>query len=280
MKKILILILTLFISSASHANNFSKFISNIVPGDGLTEASIELNDDNSVDLEILGLRDISLRENSNLFTQFSLHTQEINNNDRYIGNLGFGYRKLTSDKSNMFGINLFYDDDFRADHKRGSVGIELKGAYLDFTANSYHKLTNQEIYKGTKEQVLSGYTFNLASQVPYAPWAKINWQNYTWDNEKSPENTEGNTLSLETQLTPSIELTLKNDFSDNTGVDDEFTYGIAYVYPPREDSKSTLDGFSSLAFEKQNVEKKLREKVRRENNLTVEIQGAVIITSK
>ena len=41
-----------------------------------------------------------------------------------------------------------------------------------------------------------------------------------------------------------------------------------------------LDGFSDSAFEKENMEKKLREKVRRENNLTVEIQGAVVVTSK
>jgi hypothetical protein len=37
---------------------------------------------------------------------------------------------------------------------------------------------------------------------------------------------------------------------------------------------------SDLAFEKANVEEKLKEKVRRSNNLTVEIQGAVIVTSK
>jgi len=35
-----------------------------------------------------------------------------------------------------------------------------------------------------------------------------------------------------------------------------------------------------LAFVKENMEDKLKEKVRRNNNLVVEIQGAVIITSK
>ena len=37
---------------------------------------------------------------------------------------------------------------------------------------------------------------------------------------------------------------------------------------------------SDLAFEKENVEKKLKDKVRRSNSLAVEIQGAVIVTSK
>ena len=35
-----------------------------------------------------------------------------------------------------------------------------------------------------------------------------------------------------------------------------------------------------MAFVKENMEDKLKEKVRRNNNLVVEIQGAVIITSK
>ena len=68
--------------------------------------------------------------------------------------------------------------------------------------------------------------------------------------------------------------------SDNTGVDDEFTSKLTYIYPPREDGKSMQDGFSNVAFEKENVEKKLKEKVKRNNNLTVEVQGSIIVTSK
>ena len=45
--------------------------------------------------------------------------------------------------------------------------------------------------------------------------------------------------------------------------------------------KTLQDGFiANAAFEKENVEKKLKDKVRRSNNLVVEIQGAVIVTSK
>ena len=272
-----IFLLTALPSNASE--NVSSFFSNLIPGEGLTEASIEINEDDNPDLEILAVRDIDSSENSNLFTQFSLHSQEINNHDRYIGNLGLGYRKLSDDKSSMYGFNIFFDNDIEANHQRGSIGFELKGAYLDLVANSYHKLTNQEVYKGTREQVLSGYTIDLASQIPYSPWAKINWQNYNWENEKSTEDTEGNTLALEAYLTRSLQLVLKNDFSDNTGVDDEFTYKLAYFYPPRQ-TTSMQDGLSDVAFEKENMETKLKEKVRRENNLTVEIQGSVIVTSK
>ena len=280
MKRLFIYIFFILFFSNSYAKDVSEFFNNLIPGEGLTEASIQINEDDNPDLEILALREIESTNNSNLFTQFSIHTQETNGHNRLIGNLGLGYRKLSEDESSMMGINVFLDNDFNAGHQRGSVGFELKGANLDLTANSYHKISNMEVHKGTEEQVLSGYTINLASQVPYAPWAKINWQNYSWENEKASSDTEGNSIALEAYLTPSVQLEFKNDMSDNSGVDDEFTSKLTYIYPPREDGKSMQDGFSNVAFEKENVQKKLKEKVKRNNNLTVEVQGSIIITSK
>ena len=280
MKRLFIYIFVLLFFSNSYAKDVSEFFNNLIPGEGLTEASIQINEDDNPDIEILALRDIESTNNSNLFTQFSLHTQETNGHNRLIGNIGLGYRKLSHDKSNVVGVNLFLDNDFNAGHQRGSVGFELKGANLDLTANSYHKITNMEVYKSTEEQVLTGYTINLASQIPYAPWAKINWENYSWENEKASSDTEGNSLALEAYLSPSVQLELKNDMSDSSGIDDEFTSKLTFIYPPREDGKSMKDGFSNVAFEKENVQKKLKEKVKRNNNLTVEVQGSIIVTSK
>ena len=280
MKRLFIYIFVLLFFSNSYAKDVSEFFNNLIPGEGLTEASIQINEDDNPDIEILALRDIESTNNSNLFTQFSLHTQETNGHNRLIGNIGLGYRKLSHDKSNVVGVNLFLDNDFNAGHQRGSVGFELKGANLDLTANSYHKITNMEVYKSTEEQVLTGYTINLATQIPYAPWAKINWENYSWENEKASSDTEGNSLALEAYLSPSVQLELKNDMSDNSGIDDEFTSKLTFIHPPREDGKSMKDGFSNVAFEKENVQKKLKEKVKRNNNLTVEVQGSIIVTSK
>ena len=272
--------LALFISNKAFSENISEIFSNLIPGEGITEASIQINEDDNPDLEILAVRDISSEEFSNLFSQISLHTQEINTTDRLITNLGIGYRKLNDDKSNMFGINSFIDYDLEG-HTRGSIGLELKGATLDLTANSYHKLTNMEIVDGTEEQVLSGYEINLTSQVPYMPWSTLNWQNYGWENEKASKDTEGNKLSWEMLLSPTVQFDVTGDFSDNSAIDDEYSYKLSFIYPPREHKKTLQDGFlASTAFEKGNVEKKLKEKVRRSNNLTVEVQGSIIITSK
>ena len=272
--------LLVIVSNKAFSENISEIFSNLIPGEGITEASIQINEDDNPDLEVLAVRDISSEEFSNLFSQISLHTQEINSSDRLITNLGIGYRQLNDDKSSMFGINSFIDYDLEG-HTRGSVGFELKGATLDLTANSYHKLTNMEVVDGTEEQVLSGYEINLSSQIPYMPWATLNWQNYGWENEKASADTEGNKLSFEALLSPTIQFDATGDYSDTSGVDDEYTYKLSFIYPPREHKKTLQDGFlASTAFEKENVEKKLKEKVRRSNNLTVEVQGSIIITSK
>jgi hypothetical protein len=263
-----------------NAKDVSEFFSNLIPGEGLTEASIQINEDDNPDIEILAFRDLNSDEYSNTFTQFSLHTQESNGHDRIIGNLGFGYRKLSDDKSNIFGVNVFLDNDFEAEHRRGSIGLEAKGAYLDLSANSYHALTKSKTYKGSAEEVLSGHTINLASQIPYAPWAKLNLQSYSWENVKASTDTKGYTLGIESYLTPSLAFELKNDYNDNASVDDELTYKLTYIYPPRSDGKSMQDGLSKLAFEKQNMESKLKDKVKRDNNIVIEIQGSVIVTSK
>ena len=295
MKRLSIILMLIFFASASYAdikkkqvidltnrilNNASGGASSIIPGEGVTEASIQINEDDNPDLEILVVRDISASEFSNLFSQLSLHTQEINSSDRLITNLGIGYRQLSEDKSSMFGLNSVVDYDLEG-HVRGSVGFEAKGAMFDVTANSYHKWTTMEVVDGTEEQVLSGYEINISSQIPYMPWATFNWQNYGWEKDEATNNTEGNMLSLETMLSPTVQFDVSGDYSDNSGVDDEYNAKLSFVYPPRDYKKTLEDGFiASTAFEKGNVEKKLKEKVRRSNNLAVEIQGAVIVTSK
>ncbi len=275
-----ILFFTIFVSNQALSENVSEMFSNLIPGEGITEASIQINEDDNPDFEILAVRDISADEMSNLFSQFSLHTQEINSDNRFITNFGIGYRALNEDKTSMAGINTFFDYDLEG-HARASIGLELKASLLDFTANSYHKLTNMEVIDGTEEQVLSGHEINLASQVPYMPWSKINWQNYYWENEKASVDTKGNQLSWEMLFSPTVQFDIIGDFSDTSSVDDEYSYKLSFVYPPRDNQKTLKDGFlSDLAFEKENVERKLKEKVRRSNNLTVEVQGSIIITSK
>ena len=64
MKKVLIILISYLMISTSHADDVSKkvseYISNIIPGEGLTETSIKLNDkdEDQIKFSILGLRNI------------------------------------------------------------------------------------------------------------------------------------------------------------------------------------------------------------------------------
>jgi hypothetical protein len=287
--KIFLTLLCLIITTVANAdvasqalNKVSEKISNLIPGEGITEVSLDYNDgdEDQLNFSILGVRDIETTDNSNFFTQFSLMNQEINSSGRIIGNIGLGYRKLSEDKNFMFGANTFYDIDLTDGQDRLGLGIEARGSILDFNANRYQKISNSEIVDGDREQVLSGWDYNLTSQIPRAPWARINLNGYEWETEKGSQNQKGNIYSLELDVTNSVEIVASLDQSDLNGIDDETSININFVYPPKDKIMVMSDGLSNEMFEKRNMEEKLKEKVKRRNKLVMEIQGSVVVTKK
>ena len=260
-------------------DKLTTFITNTISGEGLTEFSIEFPDNEDVEIQYLNFKELKTDEFGNTFSQLSFNTQEINDDTRYIINYGFGKRFLDNDKSMMTGMNLFFDYDLEG-HARTSLGLEAKASMLDFTANYYLGLTGTEAINGTNEKVLDGYELNLASQVPFMPWATVNYQNYDFKKDKAAENTAGNIVSLEMRLTPNIQFEASRNFISVSGIEDEDSYKIMYYSPPRNET-SMQDGFiSSNIFEKENMEDKLLESVRRRNNMTIEVQGSVILTKQ
>ena len=284
MKIFISIIISSLIAFNANAENISQKLSNfldeLIPGEGVTDVSIQVHEEDNPDIEILTNRSLDKSDDSNRFIQLSLHTQETNNKDRLITNLGYGYRELTDDNSLMYGANAFIDIESEG-HMRASLGLEAKGKILDLNANFYEAISGKEKVGGVNEEVLSGYQLNLATQMPYMPWSTLNIQNYYFENIKASNDTEGNKISLEMNLTPTLQFDISQDFSDTTGVDDETDFKLSLRYPPTENKPNLQDGFiSNVAFEKANMKDKLVQKVRRDNNLTVEIQGAVILTKK
>ena len=114
MKKILLVsFLVLFTSnlSADVSNNISQYISNLIPGEGDTEVSIDLRENNKPDYSILTVREIEKTENGNFFSQLSLFNTEKDNDERIVANIGLGKRSLSQDNTLMSGFNVFLDYD-------------------------------------------------------------------------------------------------------------------------------------------------------------------------
>jgi len=95
MKKIILVFSFLLVSFSSQAEDItnkisettSGYISNLIPGEGTTEVSIQLRENFKPDFSILGVRELDRTDSENTFIQFSLFNTERLNKERYIGNL-------------------------------------------------------------------------------------------------------------------------------------------------------------------------------------------------
>ena len=292
MKKILLsIVATLFFTAVNAdvkgqalskaSKKFSQYIIGAIPGEGITEFDIKLSDkdDNDPQFNLLILRDLYKQERSNFFTQVSLHTQDVGvSNLRYIGNFGLGYRMLTDDKNYMLGTNIFYDADLQKPHSRASIGLEAKAGILDFNFNKYYSASLQEVADERKEQSLGGMDYTISSQTPYMPWMKFNFTGYIHEADIAANDTKGRKYESEMNINPSLVLSVEHDKSGNDA-DDVSSMTIRFVYPPQNSNPTLADGFiSSEKFYAKDMTKTLSEKVKRNNNLVIETQGAVIIT--
>ena len=270
------IILYLFLTSMVYADvskNVSEYVSNLIPGNGHTEVSIDLRENNKPDYSILGVREILEIDSGNIFTQFSLFNTEQNNSERIIGNLGIGSRKLLNSDTLMIGMNAFIDQDFNESHKRGSFGFEVRNSVLDFNGNMYRSLQDT-----TEEIILDGWDYRLAGQVPYVHWSKLFINGYEWDGVLR-EDIKGMKIGSEMVLSPISILELAYDDKDKKGLEDEWYAKIQFIYPPKNNGPTALEGISDLAWkENKDMSGELLSKVQRNNKIMIEFKGSSTIS--
>ena len=275
-KTLISIILYLFLTSMVYADvskNVSEYVSNLIPGNGHTEVSIDLRENNKPDYSILGVREILEIDSGNIFTQFSLFNTEQNNSERIIGNLGIGSRKLLNNDTLMIGMNAFIDQDFNESHKRGSFGFEVRNSVLDFNGNMYRSLQDT-----TKEIILDGWDYRLAGQVPYVHWSKLFINGYEWDGVLR-EDIKGMKIGSEMVLSPISILELAYDDKDKKGLEDEWYAKIQFIYPPKNNGPTAMDGISDLAWkENKDMSGELLSKVQRNNKIMIEFKGSSTIS--
>ena len=271
MKKFLIVIISLFfLASASNADVISEYISNLIPGDGDTEVSIDLRENYSPDYSILMVRELSSDTNENTFTQLSLFNTEKNSDDRIVANLGLGKRFLSEDKFSMTGVNAFVDYDDEG-NLRSSIGFEMRNAVLNFAFNNYFGLDDAD-----GERVLDGYDMRLASQIPYIHWADLFVNSYSWEGEKR-NDVDGLMIGSELSLSPNLNFEIAYDDKDRAGLDDEYYVKLMFVHPPRN-GPTLSDGINGDMWRKQtDMSDQMLTKVKRNNKIFVEFSGSASI---
>ena len=284
MKKILILILTLFITSVANADvigqslskaseKISEYTIGLIPGEGHTEVSIDLRESSKPDYSILAVRELLKLDSGNIFTQFSIFNTEHANKEKIIGHFGLGSRKLFNDNTMLVGFNTFLDNDFNEDHRRASIGFELRNSVLDFHSNIYKG------YQDTQdERVLDGWDYRLASQVPYLHWSKVFINHYEWDGILR-DDIKGTKMGSEMILTRSLNFEIAYDDKDKKGLEDEWYAKILFVHPPRDNGPTAMDGISQVAWkENKDMSGELLSKVKRNNKIMIEFKGSATIS--
>ena len=137
MKNLFIFFIFLLFSTAGNADikgsvlsktsdKISEYTIGLIPGEGYTEASIDLREHSKPDYSILAVRELLKLDGGNIFTQMSLFNTEQANEEKIIGNFGLGTRKLFDDNTMLAGFNAFIDNDFSETNRRASIGFELR----------------------------------------------------------------------------------------------------------------------------------------------------------
>jgi hypothetical protein len=284
MKKILILILTFIIYTSVNADvvgqalsktseKISEYTIGLIPGEGHTEASIDLREDSKPNYSILAVRELLKLDSGNIFTQMSLFNTEHANEEKIIGNFGLGSRKLFDNDTMLAGFNAFIDNDFSETNRRASIGFELRNSVLDFNSNIYKALEDSQ-----DERVLDGWDYRLASQVPYLHWSKIFINHYEWDGVLR-DDIKGLKIGSEMILTESLNLEIAYDDKDKKGLEDEWYAKIQFVHPPRNNGPTVMDGVSQVAWkENKDMSGELLSKVERNNKIMIEFKGSATIS--
>ena len=280
MKKIILVLSILLVSFSSQAEDLtnkiseatSGYISNLIPGEGTTEVSIQLRENFKPDFSILGVRELDRTDSENTFVQFSLFNTERLNKERYIGNLGMGKRFLSDDTYTLTGFNAFLDYDHYG-NTRASIGAEIKNAVMGLHSNYYKKIDNGSV----DEKVLDGYDIELSSQVPYLHWADIFYNTYHWDGVDR-DDVKGTKIGTDLLLTSSLALEAAYDDKDKKGLEDEWYAKILFVHPPRKGA-TAQDGVSSQIWKKEkDMSGEMLTKVKRNNKIMIEFKGTGTIS--
>ena len=266
MKKILVILFSVFIFSTTSANTtniknkFFSSIENFFDGNFKdTDFSIKSREGLKPEIGILTFKPLSDSEDGLNFFQGSFFTHD----DRETLNLGLGKRILSADESFIYGLNVFYDHELDYDHQRGSLGGEIKSSILELNTNHYFAISSERTGKNNvKEKVADGYDLEIGAHVPYMPTAKIYTKLFEYEIPGGSDY-EGLEYSSKIGL-PNSGLNFEVGYKDfgNNSYEDQWFFKLTFNMSKINPNTSFI---TDEAFEKVSMKDKKYEKVRREN---------------
>jgi len=291
MKKFLTIFISILFLTASNASELENIINkvyeksskstesyleNLFSGPGDTEVSIMGKNTNKPEASIMIVRPLKIQDDNILFYQGQISNYSVVGKERQGLNLGLGYRNLSDDGSSFYGVNSFIDSDSE-ENLRASLGLELRSSNFELNGNYYEALSGGVKVGSDTNRALNGHDISVVGQMPYVPWANLSASSYEWDAAKNSKNSKGEVYKGVFNLTNSISLEAGVD-DNNLSLENNFAR-FTYTYPGRERA-TMLNGFVSTdAFENSDVREDMLSKVKRSNQITVEVESSGIIIS-
>ena len=197
--------------------------------------------------------------------------------DRQTVNIGIGHRILRIDNKLLLGANVFYDQEFPYDHKRGGIGFEARSSVAELNANKYYRISTWNAgYNGIQEKALGGHDIELGVPLPYMNWAKVYAKRFKWEGDTTASDIQGDDLSLRANLPFGLSVEGgRRNFSTNGNSDENFVRLTWNSNPPTDEKPLTI---SNEAYTLTSMEGHRYDKVRRENIIQKQRSGKFKVT--
>lgn len=190
------------------------------------------------------------------------------------GNVGVGWRKLSPDKSQIFGWNTFYDYGFKYNLARIGLGIEYFNKRTEYRVNYYIPVSGDKqtgvgysdngiVYSYIR--AVQGFDYEIGSSLVNAPWLGFYASGFYYDNKYKDDET-GYKLRSKMQITPRFSLDLGYQHSNfgSGSFYSKFMYQLADCLGP------VLYGGKGQDKKDMDLSYKLLQKVERNNTIKTE----------
>jgi adhesin/invasin len=161
----------------------------------------------------------------------------------------------------MIGINSFYDHELDYDHKRTSLGAELRTSAYEFNTNAYFAASNERTGKNNvQEESLDGYDFEVGGHLPYIPNWKVFAKHFDFE---VPNGNDFEGLEYSTEIyVPGTGIRLTTGVKDYDNHKDNWFFKLSFnLGTVNSNEKFVRDS----AYQLTSMKDKKLDKVRREN---------------
>ena len=199
----------------------------------------------------------------------------LQSNSSTTANLGIGWRKLSDDKTNIVGVNTFFDYGFKNSLSRVGIGAEYFNKLAEYRTNLYIPTSGDretgEVYLEngilySYIRAVRGFDFEVGSTLATAPWLGFYALGFYYDNKYSNDH-KGYKLRSQMQLTPRLSLEtgyIKSGLAHGD-VYGKIWYQLADTFGP-----SLSEGKRKQDNKPIDISYKIMQKVQRDNDIKTE----------